>query len=68
LQWRVVGANAADFSDEVIVQTAADVAAGDSAAFMPTSAPYRFYRVEIIDKVGGSHSTAVLHGFGKGTR
>ena len=65
LQWRVAGAIAEDFSDEVLLQAAADVAASDSSAFVSSPAVYRFYRVEIIDKVGGQHGSATVHGYGK---
>lgn len=65
IQWRVVGANVSDFSDAQIVQAAADVLAAATATYTVAAAPYRYYRVEIIDKVGGSHGTATVHGIGK---
>lgn len=65
IQWRVEGANAANFSDATIVQAAADVAASASANYTVSPAPYRYYRVMILDKVGGTHGTATVHGIGK---
>lgn len=64
--WTVFGANASDYSDEVIVQNAASVAADASGSYAVTQASYAYYRVKIRDTVGGSHGTATVVGLAKG--
>jgi len=66
LQWRIVGALLPTFADQVVVLAAEDVVAADSNAYAESAAPYRFYRVEIQDKVAGNHSTANVRGYAKG--
>ena len=65
ITWRVLGANASDFSDSVIVQAAADVLAAASASYSATVAVWRYYKVQIIDKVGGTHGTVTVRGIAK---
>jgi hypothetical protein len=60
--WSVFGANRSDFTDEVVVQNAASVSAGANATYAVTQAPYAFYRVKIVDTVGGTHGTATVTG------
>lgn len=60
----VFGANAADFSDEVSVQSG-DVASGASGSYAVAPPPYTYYRVKINSKVGGSHGTVTLRGIAK---
>ncbi len=62
--WKVYGANDSGYADEVAVNTA-DVASGAAGAYTVTPAPYGYYRVKILDKVGGSHGTATLRGIAK---
>ena len=65
ITWRVLGANASDFSDSLIVQAAADVAAAASANYSAAPAVWRYYKVQVIDKVGGSHGTVTVRGIAK---
>ena len=64
--WTVFGANTLDYSDEVVVQDAASVAASASGSYAAIQAPYAYYRVKIRDTVGGSHGTATVVGLAKG--
>src|SRR3990167_3279189 len=47
VDWTVFGANAADYSDEQIVQAEAAVAAAGKSFYAVAQAPYRYYRVKI---------------------
>lgn len=64
--WVVYGANSADYSDEVVVQAAASIAAGANGTYAVAQAPYAYYRVKIYSTVGGSHGTVTLAGIAKG--
>ncbi|MFZ3172071.1 MAG: hypothetical protein WA118_08835 [Carboxydocellales bacterium] len=64
--WVVYGANSADYSDEVVVQSAANVVAGAAGTYAVAQAPYAYYRVKIYSTVGGSHGTGTLIGIAKG--
>ncbi len=66
VQWWVYGANASDYSDEVIVDGPSDVAAAAADSYAVEQAPYAYYRVKIIDKVGGTHGTVTVRGIAKG--
>jgi len=66
LDWSVWGANAADYSDEVAVKAATKVNAGAADTYAASPAPYAYYRVKIIDDVGGTHGTATVNGIAKG--
>lgn len=65
VNWQVLGANVSDYSDAVVVQASAAVAAAGVSSFSVTQAPFRFYRVQITDTVGGTHGTATLNGTAK---
>jgi hypothetical protein len=65
VDWAIYGANKADYSDEVVVQAEATVAAGAAGSYAVTLAPYGFYRVKIHSNVGGAHGTATLVGIAK---
>lgn len=65
VDWSVFGANAADYSDEVAVLTATKITAGANANYSVAQAPYRFYRVKVIDDVGGTHGTITVNGIAK---
>ena len=65
IQWRVVAGNASDFSDASIIQAAADVLAAGVASYSASVAAWRYYRVEILDKVGGTHGTSTVRGIAK---
>lgn len=66
IKWSVFGANAADYSDEVAVLSAATVAAGAGSSYSVSLAPFAYYRVKIIDDSGGVHGTATVRGIMKG--
>jgi hypothetical protein len=65
VKWTVFAANVSDYSDEVIVNAATNVVAGTNSSYSVGAAPFRFYRVKIIDNVGGTHGTATINGVGK---
>jgi hypothetical protein len=60
--WQVLGANSADYSDAVVVQAGASVAAGANSSYSVQQAPFRYYRVQIEDTAAGSHGTATVNG------
>ncbi len=66
LDWRVIGANASDYSDAAIVQVEAAVAAAAFGSFAVTQAPYRYYGVEIKATVGASQGDGLVRGYAKG--
>lgn len=66
ITFEVFGANLSDYSDEVIVSGPTDILATGSASYAVTPAPYAYYRVKIIDKVGGTHGVVTLSGIAKG--
>jgi hypothetical protein len=61
--WKVFGANASDFSDEVEVKAEASVAAGAADSYAVSIAPFSYYRVKIKDNAG--HGTATFRGIAK---
>jgi hypothetical protein len=65
VKWKVFGANLATFADEVEVQGEATVVAAASSSYAVTVAPYAYYRVKIVDAVGGTHGTATVTGIAK---
>ncbi len=65
VDWSVFGANAADYSDEVAVLAATKVALGTNSSYTASPAPFRFYRVKLIDDVGGTHGVATVNGIAK---
>lgn len=65
ITWWVYGANAADFSDEVIVDGPSDVVADAADSYDVEQAPYAYYRVKIESKVDGAHGTATVRGIAK---
>lgn len=65
IDWSVFGANASDYSDEVAVLTATKIAAGANASYTTANAPYRYYRVKVIDDVGGTHGAITVSGCAK---
>jgi hypothetical protein len=65
ITWWVYGANAANFSDEVIVDGPSDVLASGIDSYDVQQAPYAYYRVKIIDKVGGVHGNCRVVGVAK---
>lgn len=65
VDWSVFGANVSDYSDEVAVLTATKVSAGANGSYTVAQAPFRFYRVKIIDDAGGSHGVCTINGVAK---
>lgn len=65
VDWTVFGANAADYSDEQIVQVEAAVAAAGKSAYVVAQAPYRYYRVKIKSTTPGASGTATVVGLAK---
>jgi len=63
--WTVFGANTADYSDEVVVNAAANVAANAVSSYVVAQAPYAYYRVKIRSTVAGAHGTATVAGLAK---
>lgn len=65
ITWWVYGANASDYSDEVIVDGPSDVLATAADSYAVEQAPYAYYRVKIESKVDGDHGTATVRGIAK---
>lgn len=64
-KWTVYGANQSDYSDEVVVQNEATVAAGANGSYAATQAPYGFYRVKVKNSSAGQNSTVTVQGYAK---
>ncbi|MGH7892945.1 MAG: hypothetical protein ACREN0_11805 [Thermodesulfobacteriota bacterium] len=65
LKWTVYGANAADYSDEAVVQSEATVNAGALGTYTTVQAVYRYYRAKLKAAVGGSQGTGTIRGVAK---
>lgn len=65
VDWTVFGANAADYSDEQVVQAEAAVAAAATGTYAVAQAPYRYYRVKIKSTVPDTPGTATIVGIAK---
>lgn len=65
VDWSVFGANVSDYSDEVAVLTATKVDLSTSSSYSVSQAPFRYYRVKIIDDVGGTHGSVTVNGVAK---
>lgn len=63
--WSVWAANNSNFSDEVVIQNPASVASGAAGTYVIEYPPYSYYRVKIVDTVGGTHGTASVYGITK---
>ena len=66
INWKVLGANAADFSDAVEAQASAAVLAAGIASYSASVAVWRYYKVQIQDAVGGNHGAGLVRGVTKG--
>jgi len=64
ITYQILGANRADYADAVVIQSA-DILAAGVATYAVTQAPYRYYKVQIKDKVGGVHGTTGVYGLAK---
>ena len=66
VDWSVFGANVSDYSDEVAVLAATKIASfRANASYTASPAPYRYYRVKVIDDVGGTHGAITVNGIAK---
>lgn len=65
LKWTVYGANLSDYSDEVVVQSEATVAAAAVGSYAVTQAPFGFYRVKVANNAGGVVGTAAVNAYAK---
>lgn len=64
--WEVYGANAADYSDEQVVQAGASVAASATGTYTVSPlAPYAYYRVKIKSSAPDTSGTATVRGIAK---
>lgn len=66
ITWWVYGANASDYSDEVIVDGPSDVAAGAADSYAVAQAPYGYYRVKFENKVNDTVGTLTCRVIAKG--
>lgn len=58
LSWQVLAS--IDGITFVVVKTSANVAFGASDVYTVSPAPYRYYKTQVKDQVGASHTTAVV--------
>ncbi len=65
ITYNVYGANASAYTDEVLVSGPTDILASAASSYAVAQAPYSYYRVKILDKVGGVHGTVTLRGICK---
>lgn len=65
IKWTVYGANASDYSDEVVVQSEATVTTSAAGSYSITQAPFRYYRVKIKSAVDDTAGTATVNGIAK---
>jgi len=66
ITWWVYGANAADYSDEVIVDGPSDVLADAADSYAVAQAPYAYYRIKFENKVDETVGTLTCWGIAKG--
>ena len=66
IDWRVVAGNASDFSDAIIVQAEAAVAAAAFGNYSVVTAVWKHYRVEVKSTVADTPGEATVLGVGKG--
>ncbi len=66
VDWSVFGANVSDFSDEVAVLAATKIVLSGVSSYSASPPPYRYYRVKVIDDVGGTHGTITINGIARG--
>lgn len=65
VNWKVYGANASTYADEVEVQGEAAVIAGAASSYAVAQAPYGYYRVKIQSAAPGVVGTATVRGIAK---
>jgi len=64
ITYQILGDNRADYATAVVIQTA-DILAAGVATYAVAQAPYRYYKVQIKDKVNGVHGTTGVYGLAK---
>jgi len=65
ITWIVYGAHASDFSDEVVVQVAADILADAVGFYTASPAPFGYYRAKVVNKVAESVGSIVYNALAK---
>jgi len=65
ITYNVYGANLSTYADEVLVSGPTDVLAAGISSYSVVPPPFGYYRVKIIDKVGGVHGTVTVNGLAK---
>lgn len=65
ITYQILAGNRSDFVDAVVVQAPADILAAGTATYAVAQAPYRYYKVQIKDKVGGTHGNTGVYGLAK---
>lgn len=66
VDWQILGANAADFSDSIVVALPATVASSSNGTNLAAIAHFRYYKVQIKSTSPGSAATTVTNGITKG--
>ena len=66
ITWQVLGANASDFSDAVVVKAGASVLALAVDSYSANPAVWRYYKVQIKSTVAATPGTAQVRGVSKG--
>lgn len=62
IDYLIVGGNASDLSDAVIIQESATLAAGAVGSYGVQISPFSYYGVEIASASVGNHSTVEVRG------
>lgn len=62
ISWIVYAGNTSDLSDKVVVQASADILASAASSFSVFPAPFEYYGIYILSKVGGAHGEATVRG------
>ena len=65
IKWKVIGGNSAVFADAVEVQASADILAAAIGSYSASVAVWRYYKLQVGDKVNGQHGAATVRGIAK---
>jgi len=60
ISWQVIGSNDAAFVVPITVQASADIAAAATSSYSSTTAIWRYYKVQVRDKVNAAHGEATV--------
>lgn len=66
ISYEVIGGNASDLSDGVVVQASANLAAGVVGSYGIQVAVFSYYGIKIVSTLAGNHSTGSILGKAKG--